>query len=98
MNFAQVDGFEWDEGNATKNWQKHRVTQKECEAVFFNWPLLLAPDVAHSQLERRFYVLGQTTAERKLFVAFTLRGTKIRVISARDMSRKEREVYDGTVT
>jgi uncharacterized DUF497 family protein len=89
-----VTGFEWDDGNRTKNREKHRVSQAECEQVFFNAPLLLFPDVRHSQTEPRYYVLGRTHAGRHLFVVFTVRGSLIRVISARDMSRKERKVYE----
>jgi len=90
---ASATGFEWDEGNAEKNWTKHRVSHAECEQVFFNQPLLVAQDVRHSGSERRFYALGVSSAGRTLFIAFTLRGAMIRVISARDMHRKEREVY-----
>jgi uncharacterized protein len=90
---AQAAGFEWDAGNLEKTWQKHQVSAAECEQVFFNQPLIAAPDVAHSQQEARFYLLGQTDTGRLLFVVFTLRGTLIRVISSRDMSRKERKVY-----
>jgi len=93
IDLSSLNGFEWDEGNQTKNWIKHQVSTSECEEVFFNLPLLLADDVQHSQEEKRFYVLGQTNAERKLFISFTIRTNKIRVISAREMSRKERQVY-----
>lgn len=91
---AHVDGFEWDAGNREKNWQTHLVTTAECEQVFFNQPLTVAADVRHSQVEPRFYVLGRSDAERRLFVVFTLRGTRIRVISARDMNRQERLMYE----
>lgn len=64
------------------------------EEVFFNLPLLLQPDPAHSQKEPRYYVLGHTIASRHLFIAFTVREDKIRVISARDMSKKERSIYE----
>ncbi|MCA9920055.1 MAG: BrnT family toxin [Anaerolineales bacterium] len=90
---SNLDGFDWDDGNRTKNWIKHRVSTAECEEVFFNLPLLLANDAQHSQEEQRFYVLGHTNAERTLFISFTIRKNKIRVISARDMSRKERQIY-----
>lgn len=94
MNFlSNLDGFEWDDGNRTKNWVKHQVSTAECEEVFFNLPLLLANDVQHSQEEQRFFVLGHTNAERTLFISFTIRRNKIRVISARDMSLKERQIY-----
>ena len=96
IDLSGLDGFQWDEGNRTKNWKKHQVSPSECEEVFFNLPLLLADDVPHSQVEKRYYVLGQTNSKRKLFIAFTIRTNKIRVISARDMSRKERQAYAKT--
>ncbi len=86
-------GFAWDRGNVEKNWKKHRVTCWECEQVFFNKPLVVAADARHSEGENRFYALGQTDEKRLLFVVFTIRGTLIRVISARDMSLKERKEY-----
>jgi uncharacterized DUF497 family protein len=88
-------GFDWDPGNRDKNWLGHSVTTAECEQVFFNEPLVVTADVKHSQDEARFYALGQTSADRRLFVVFTMRGTLVRVISARDMSRKERRIYAG---
>jgi len=89
----QCTGFEWDEHNSDKNWIKHRVSLSECEQIFFNHPLVLTEDVKHSRKEKRFYVLGHTNEHRLLFVVFTIRDHQIRVISARDMSRREREVY-----
>lgn len=94
VDLARVEGFEWDENNTDKNWQNHQVLPSECEEVFFNLPLILADDKTHSQKEVRFYVLGQTLDGRRLFIAFTVRKKKIRVISARDMSRKERKIYE----
>ena len=88
-------GFEWDEGNLLKNWEKHRVSASECEQIFFNRPLVALPDPEHSHVEQRFYALGQTDAARYLFVVFTVRSDLIRVISARDMSRKERKAFEG---
>lgn len=89
------EAFEWDEHNAPKIWRKHRVGPKESEEVFFNRPLVAAEDWEHSQVESRYYALGQTDGGRRLFVVFTVRGNKIRVISARDMSRQERRVYES---
>jgi uncharacterized DUF497 family protein len=86
-------GFEWDEGNSGKNWEKHRVSDGECEQVFFCQPLLALPDSSHSESEDRILVLGKTDSGRKLFVVCTVRGDLIRVISARDMTKREREVY-----
>ena len=87
-------GFDWDESNLLKNWEKHGVSVSECEQVFFNRPLLAQPDDRHSNVEIRFYVLGQSDTGRLLFVVFTIRDQKLRVISARDMSRKERRSYE----
>lgn len=90
---AGASGFQWDAGNATKNWSKHEVSQAECEQVFLNVPLVVASDPDHSGMEDRFFALGQTDAGRLLMAVFTLRGTLVRVISARPMSRREREAY-----
>lgn len=88
-----IDGFDWDEGNRDKNWLKHLVSNSESEELFFNLPLIIAADIKHSELEERYFALGQTSNGRFLFVSFTIRMNKIRVISARDMSQKERERY-----
>ena len=92
---ARCQGFEWDEGNATKNWEKHRVTRGECEQIFFNRPLVVSEDVDHSGAEVRYYALGETDAARRLFVVFAIRKDLIRAISARDMNRRERKVYEN---
>ncbi len=93
-DLAQCTGFQWDAGNADKNWELHQVSRGECEQVFFNRPLLVAPDVGHSDRESRYAALEQTNAARRLAVVLTIRGTLIRVISARDMSRRERRIYE----
>ena len=87
-------GFEWDQYNSQKNWEKHKVTPAECEQVFFNQPLVVAEDIKHSQSEKRFYALGKTDLRRKLFIVFTIRNNLIRVISARNMNRKEKRSYE----
>lgn len=96
IDFDKIEGFDWDEGNARKN-EKHSVTQAEAEQVFFNEPLFITEDEEHSQSEHRYRALGQTTKERLLTVIFTLRqdGSLVRVISARDMSTKERRLYEN---
>jgi len=95
MDLQRVVGFDWDEGNARKN-EKHGVAQTESEQVFFDPRLLLVADSGHSGGENRFHALGVTIAGRRLHIAFTLRinRTRIRVISARDMHRKERQIHD----
>ena len=90
---SKCTGFDWDEGNVEKNWISHKVTVAECEQIFFNLPLVVADDLKNSRKENRFYVFGQTNASRLLFLVFTIRRKLIRVISARDMNRKERKVY-----
>lgn len=90
---SQCEGFDWDEGNINKNWIKHKVSPAECEQMLFNRPLVIQNDRKHSEVEKRFYALGRTDSKRNLFIAFTVRNKRIRVISARDMSRKEKEVY-----
>ena len=95
IDFSVIVGFEWDSGNERKN-EKHGVSMAEAEQVFFNIPLLLLDDLAHSQNEPRLHALGPTDEGRLLHISFTLRrsGELIRVISARDMHRKERSFYD----
>jgi len=82
-------GFHWDNGNSDKNWLSHQVTKSECEQIFFNQPLFIGDDEKHSETEIRYYVLGKTDNDRKLFIVFTIRENLIRIISARDMSKKE---------
>ena len=90
---ATVEGFEWDAGNCEKNWKRHQVTQAECEQVFANLPLLLSVTLKVGQVESRYFALGRTDAARELAVVFTVRGKRVRVISARPMSRRERKEY-----
>jgi uncharacterized DUF497 family protein len=86
-------GFQWDDGNSEKNWVVHQVSRSECEQFFFNQPFIVRDDGKHSLAEKRYFALGQTDQARKLFLVFTIRRSLIRVISARDMSKREREVY-----
>ena len=86
-------GFEWDQGNITKNWDRHDVSTGECEQIFFNKPLIVKRDSEHSKLENRYYALGRTNINRLLFAVFTVRNEKIRIISARDMTNSEIERY-----
>ena len=96
IDLDRIVGFQWDRGNARKSAEKHAVSQSEAEEVFFNTPLLIISDPGHSRSELRFHALGVTNAGRRLHATFTLRegNTKSRVISARDMSRKERDRYE----
>jgi uncharacterized DUF497 family protein len=92
-DLEKCNGFEWDDGNLGKNWEKHEVSDVECEEVFFNDPLIAGADPKHSKRERRYFALGRTGTGRALFVAFTIRKDLIRVISARDMTAAELRKY-----
>jgi|SRR5579863_1499505 len=96
VDLEQIVGFDWDDGNSRKSADKHDVSQAEAESVFFSDPLIVLEDPKHSKEEQRFHALGRTIRGRGLHVTFTLRenGTLIRVISARDMNRKERQLYE----
>ena len=91
-----VQRFDWDSGNERKSHDKHGVSQSEAEQIFFNDPLLVLADPSHSAQEARWHALGKTNEGRILHITFTLRdGNKaLRVISARDMHRKEKAVYE----
>ena len=96
IDWKQITGFEWDLGNERKSEEKHSVSRFEAEQIFFNTPLLVLADQKHSQNEARYHALGKSNNARLLHITFTLRSddTLIRVISARDMHRKERNIYE----
>ncbi len=96
MDLDQIAGFDWDDGNIRKSADKHDVSQAEAESIFFNDPLIVIGDAKHSETEQRFNALGKTAQNRLLHITFTLRqnGTMVRVISARDMHRKERKAHE----
>ena|SRR2546421_201217 len=90
---AAFEGFDWDDGNRSKNQLKHNVLDSECEEVFFNEPLLLTDDKKHSDVEHRIVAFGVTNSGRRPMIVFTPRGSLLRVISAREMNRRERTMY-----
>lgn len=94
MKLPKPITFNWDESNREKNWEKHRVNFQECEQIFFDDRLKTFYDAVHSQAEDRFVALGTTNKARRLYVVFTVRNEEIRIISARDMSKKERRFYE----
>jgi uncharacterized DUF497 family protein len=94
--FDKCESFQWDEGNSTKNWIKHNVTVSECEQVFFNKPIII-DSIQKETNEKRWYLLGRTDENKELFVVFTIRRKQIRIISARNMSKKERVIYHEEV-
>ena len=89
--------FQWDKGNKGKNYQKHKVTDQECEEVFFDQNKKIFKDVFHSNDEERYILLGQTKENRILFIVFTMRSDKIRIISARDLNKKEERLYEEKI-
>lgn len=89
-----LEGFDWDEGNANKNWHLHRVSDCECEELFFNLPIIIVVDKRLKSNEARYIALGRTDADRHLFIAFAIRNNLIRVISARDMTRSDERKYE----
>ena len=96
IDFSRITGFDWDAGNERKNVDSHGVNQTEAEQVFFNQPLIVTLDEKHGEGEQRVRALGVTNAGRRLTMIFTIRadGELIRVISARDMHRKEGKEYE----
>lgn len=86
--------FDWDKGNVKKNWKRHKVHFKEAEEIFFNKPLKIFPDKKHFEKEKRFVAFGFTNLKRKLTIIFTFRKERIRIISARNQSKKERGEYE----
>ena len=91
--FPEAEGFQWDEGNSSKSWTRHRVSQTEAEQVFLNRPVVITGGVAHARTEARYFAFGRTDGGRLLTVVFTVRHRLLRVISARPMSRRERGGY-----
>ena len=91
---GKVAGFEWDSGNKKKSLVKHEVANEECEEAFFDYNKKVQKDVLHSRGEERYILMGQTRKERLLYISFTIRKDKIRIISARDLNRKEYKFYE----
>jgi len=91
--FPESKSFDWDHGNINKNWDKHRVHHLECEEIFFNEPIVTKVEKRGVSQEERVCALGMTNEGRFLFVVFTIRRERIRVVSAQDMNKKERKIY-----
>jgi len=97
LRLGRIKGFEWDKGNIDKSYQKHGITPTQSEEVFLDENLRVIRDIKHSQKEARFIALGRDFEKRFLFVVFTFRGDKIRIISARPMNKKERREYEKKI-
>lgn len=94
--FDTIFGFEWDTHNRGKNLITHGVTNEECEETFFDPDKKILEDEIHSENETRYILIGRTNTGRLLFIAFTLRKSRIRVISARDLNKREQKLYEKT--
>ncbi len=88
--------FIWDKGNIDKNWEKHKVANRKCEEIFYDRKKKISKDALHSEKENRFILLGKTKRNRLLYLVFTIRSKKIRVISVRDINKKEVPLYEKT--
>lgn len=92
LDFSKLEGFEWNKGNLD-HIKKHKVGYKECEEVFISKPIIIKKDLTHSKYETRYRVLGKTFLERRLYIVYTIREKYIRIITARDLNKKEQEKY-----
>ena len=96
MDLNKLTEFEWDKGNVDKSFKKHKISPNEAEEIFLDDYLKIVKDIRHSQKEQRFIALGKTFNEKQLFIVYTVRGEKVRIISARPMDKKERSHYEKT--
>lgn len=97
LDLKKIIGFEWDEWNIGKSYKKHGIRPSEAEEVFLDEEILILEDIEHSKQEKRFEAIGKVIEGRILFLAFTLRRDKIRIISARAANQKERRKYEQTI-
>ena len=95
VDIARTRFFEWDRGNFDKNYQRHKITNKEAEEVFDNESKFIFEDIKHSKTEKRYGIFGQSKNGKLLSIVFTIRNNKIRIITARNMSKKERRSYEN---
>lgn len=97
MDLRKIKGFQWDKGNIDKSYQKHGITPNEAEEVFLDRNLGIEKDIKHQEIEERYIAIGKIVSGRILFVVFTLRKNKIRIISARSANEKERRKYEASI-
>lgn len=94
VDISKITGFDWDKANIDKSYQKHEITPREAEEVFLDEHIAIEKDIKHQESEERFIAIGKALKDKTLFIAFTFRGSKIRVISARSANKKERRLYE----
>lgn len=97
IDLSSFSGFSWDRGNKDKSYEKHGITTRESEEIFLDEKLQVQPDAKHSQDEKRFIAIGNTSHLRILFVIFTFRDNNVRIISARLANQKERSLYEKAI-
>lgn len=89
--------FEWDDNKAESNALKHGITFDEAVTVFADPDLLFTEDSRHSQGEEREWAIGETENGSIVVVVFTMRDEQIRIISAREATKKERQRYESGI-
>ncbi|MBU1000108.1 BrnT family toxin [Patescibacteria group bacterium] len=94
IDLSKLAGFEWDKGNIDKNYIKHGITPNEAEEVFLDDGVAIERDIKHQEMEKRYIAIGKISSDKTLFIIFTSRKSKIRIISARLANKKERRVYE----
>lgn len=94
IDLSKITGFEWDKGNIDKSYLKHGITPNEAEEAFSDEKQLIFEDNKHSQIEKRFKIIGKSIQKKVLFISFTIRRNKVRIISARKASVRERRLYE----
>ena len=88
--------FQWDSGNMDKNFTKHNLTTKQIEEAFLGERPHIMEDIRHSLAEKRYMLWNTSMVGQYLSIIFTIRSSKVRVISARPMNKKERSAYEKT--
>jgi uncharacterized DUF497 family protein len=86
--------FEWDPHKAETNLRKHQVSFSEAATVFGDELAITVPDPDHSETEERFITIGWSHRRRLLMVAHTDRDDRVRIISARELTKIERQAYE----
>lgn len=97
IRLSEILEFEWDKGNIGKIYQKHGITPNEAEEVFLDKNILIIDDIKHSKSEERFMAIGKINQGSVLFLAYTIRKNKIRIISARKADKIERRLYEQNI-
>lgn len=92
--YTSVVEFEWDPQKASANIRKHNVSFNEATTVFGDLLSSTAPDPDHGERENRYVTVGTSVKHRLLIMAHTERGGRIRIISARELTRNERKAYE----